>query len=315
MCQRKLAKCGSKDGLDNIQNVWGIANDFIDVVEGVANPLNWLNLFSDGLTLFGKGQNRDNSSQKLDEIQNMLNNMGGTLDQIRGIVGDTNANQQDIIDMLNDIMGQQQANTAEILDAINGVSSQLSHMWGNIQNWFVALQQQLNAMQGMLKGLVNAMRELFDKVEELETHVDWGSIVGSLTEYQLRIAYAVEIAQNMSTVPDKSSRRRKDDQGDDDDDGNDPTPIRYDVQELNKWARKTCDLATGLSYYLYALNRLILGNAIGGRPLTDLYFPLFECDPNMGPWVGRFHGYLVALQAQGFGVLGKARQYLGMAAD
>ncbi|KAL4877969.1 hypothetical protein BJY04DRAFT_196789 [Aspergillus karnatakaensis] len=138
-------------------------------------------------------------------------------------------------------------------------------------------------------GLLNALRHQVSKIQELEAIPEAASAVRSLREFQIRVAYASEIARNIDTG-------NRDDQ--------------YDPAELDEWARKTTDLTSGMSYSLYVFNRLILGSDVGGKPLAQFIFSLLEKDGKTGPRAGWFYGYLVAIQALAFGVLIKARQHL-----
>ncbi|KAE8153307.1 hypothetical protein BDV25DRAFT_149784 [Aspergillus avenaceus] len=297
-----LTKYTTSADLDEVHSIFDVADDFLSVLGDVTDPLSWFDLFSDGWSLFNMGNARDSSQEALEDLLKSVGSMSDTLDNIRQVMESQGATQEEINEKLDIIMAAQQANTAKILDAINGVAGAISQMWANTSAWLSTMQQQLNVMSSMLSGIGAAIQDLIAKVEELESHVDWGSVVSALTEYQLRVTYAAEVAQNIRNANQKGAE--------DDDDGG--SAVQYDTQELDEWARKTCDLATGLNYYLEALHRLIMGDFVLGKPLMFLYFKLFRDQKPADPKIARLYGYLVAVQAQGYSVLAKAREYLGL---
>jgi hypothetical protein len=78
-----------------------------------------------------------------------------------------------------------------------------------------------------------------------------------------------------------------------------------------EWARKTTDLTNGLQYHLYCFHRVLIGDNIFEKSFFPSYFALLTPQQKeLGPSVGRIFANFVAFQAQGFGVLEKARQIL-----
>ncbi|KAM7192135.1 hypothetical protein V8F20_008970 [Naviculisporaceae sp. PSN 640] len=249
---------------------------------------------------------RDQTLEILGELQTSMGNMGQTIDEIRTTMAAQGATQEEINSKLDVIMAQQQADTTRILSSINMVMGQVSQMWANTASWLSNIQQQLNVLGSMMEGLGNAIQTLLARVEELVglmenlgTRIDWGSVVSALTEYQMRVTYATEMVTNIYVGSTEG--------------GDTAAPeSQYDALELEKWADKTVDLATGLGYYLEAVHRLIIGDFTLGKPLMLLYCKLFSQQTPADPKVVRFYGYLVAVQAQGYAVLAKAREYRGM---
>ncbi|KAF7588171.1 hypothetical protein BBP40_006108 [Aspergillus hancockii] len=156
---------------------------------------------------------------------------------------------------------------------------------------FKTLATQLGQLESMMSNITQTLSDLVSEIEELQSEVEWVSVVGTVTEFQFRVASAIDTALDVHI---------------------------YDPGEIQAWAQQTCDLATGLSYYLYGIHRLIVGDTAVGKPLMQLYFQLCKKDSeepsSMVARFARFFGVLVALQSQGFIVLTKAHNYLGLPA-
>jgi len=307
--QQLIDKYTTTKGLDEIGSIFDIVGDVLGILDNVANPLSWYDLFSDGASLVNMDNSNENAQQILKDLQSQMGTMSQTVDQIKAEMAAQGATQAEINAKVSYIMDQQAMATQQILGSINQVASMINMAWGSTVQWLSNLQQQLGVMSemmvGMAAGLQESLQEMMTRIEQqfdqLGIRVDWGAIVSTVTEYESRIKYACEMATNIQL--DKAS------------DSDDAPATQYSPQELDEWARKTADLATGLGYYLTALDRLIMGSMLN-RPLPLTYFRLFNqyrapTDP-INPKAARLFGYLVALQAQGYGVLSKAREFLGL---
>jgi phage-related minor tail protein len=122
------------------------------------------------------------------------------------------------------------------MGSLNELSSQLSGMWSDMDAWFGSLQEQLIAMAGMLAGMARALEELIQKVDALQSQVEWVSIFAVLLEIQMRITWAVEMAQNISVTKSEQSSRSEGA-----DAGGDTMPVQYNAQELNECRRRPRD--------------------------------------------------------------------------
>ncbi|KAL3490278.1 hypothetical protein BJX62DRAFT_238257 [Aspergillus germanicus] len=246
--QALIHKYATRDCLDTVGSIFDISSDFIGVIEDPLSPGSWWDVLNDGWTLGNMVGAQGNAKNALESIQNQLESMGGTLDSTKDMISGQSVDIDAIEGQLNHIMHQQQVDTAMVLGSLNGISWQIGGMWSDMEAWFGSMQGQ------------------FSVNDELESQVEWGSIFGLLLENQMRITWAVEMAQNIS-ITDSEAKSRTGGGGN----GGETMPLQYNAQGLNEW----------------------------GTQDSTLKLP-------------RVFGYLVALQAQGYGVLVKARQYLAL---
>jgi len=303
--QALVAKYQTRD--ITIDNVADIVNDIFDVVDNVANPLSWFQLFADGWSIANMSSSQANAAQNLQDLVDKVSGMASDLDEIKQTLAEQGLTQDEINAKLDIIMAQQQADTEAILNSISDVGSMVSQMWANTVSWLSSMQQQLSAVQDMLRGINDAIKDLVAQLDQLKSEVQWGSIVGTMAEYQLRISYACEMAQNIYVGTSSNNTESS---------SSDQAPqapqTQYDAQELTRWAREVTSLASGIQYHLDGMHKLIMGDYVLGKPLMYLYALTFANAAVPDPKAARIYAYMVAVQCQGFATLAKAREFLGL---
>ncbi len=239
-------------------------------------------------------------SDQVDEIEELLKR----LDETSGV------EHEEIKGQLNALLAQQQKNTAAILSSIGVVSQQVSGMWADMNAWFSEALAQLDQMSKMLQALSEQLaqitallQEVLGEISELQDRVEWNAIITMLADHQHRIQYSIETALDIHVTPAEGGRQ-------------DGLPaLEVDPAELRAWALATVDLHNGLTFPLYAMHQVLMGETLLGKPLMEVYFRLLshtDLTKMQRKTASRFFAHFVASQAQGFGVLDKARQYLGM---
>ncbi|KAF7941465.1 hypothetical protein BELL_0215g00010 [Botrytis elliptica] len=269
-------------------------------------------------------ESQEQMQGQIGEIGDTVRKLPGQIDDLENLVkemreaeesGDKKRHEQ-IVRQLDIILDEQRRNTLRIIDNINVVGENVTRMWNDMNEQFGEMMKQLSQITNMLVDIAGQISEILaavqkavEGIEEIKKKVDFTTIIGMINEHQSRIMYAIDIAYDITITsienPSSSS----------DEDPEEPSTIQVNTEELLEWARKTVDLTNGLPYHLYCFHRVLIGDNLLGKSFFASYFELLiPYRETFGPTVARIVTNLVAFQAQGFGVLDKARQILELPA-
>ncbi|TEY38597.1 hypothetical protein BOTCAL_0485g00060 [Botryotinia calthae] len=256
------------------------------------------------------GETVDQIPAQIEELEDLVKEMREAEE-----VGDT-IRHAEIVQMLDVILLEQRQNTLQILNSINVVGEKVTGMWNDMNKQFGEMMEQLSEITNMLTSIASQLSEIIaaiqqaiEGIEEVKKKIDFSTVIGMINEHQARITYAIDMAYeiNISPIEEPSSFS--------DENPEESPTVSVNKEELLEWARKTADLTNDLPYHLYCFHRALLGDNLFGKSFFESHFGLFIGQRNtLGPSVARIILNIVALQAQGFGALDKARQILELPA-
>ncbi|MFF9768540.1 hypothetical protein ACF1GT_18325 [Streptomyces sp. NPDC014636] len=147
------------------------------------------------------------------------------------------------------------------------------------------------------------MQDVLAELAELHDRVDWGAVITLMSEHEYRVAYSSTMALEVPVVVTEGQEAAA-------------ASVAVEPAGLHSWAQSTADEVGGLPFSLYVMHRVLVGDTLLGKPLMEVFCRLAKHKEEIAHTdAAMYFLRLVAVQAQGYAMLGKARQALGLPAD